>query len=156
MPKPVAKILFCVGFLILTILPAASDQVTEKAPHFQPPIYTLGAKLGYVRAIDDTNPLWDTVAPPAFIVTVGGEEFGRHVMAMFLDGLLHGATELECYQPVKPGDEIKVTCKITGIRERSTMAFATFDITYTNQKQEMVARCQQTLIGYDTEGKKNG
>ena len=110
----------------------------------------------YVRAIDDTNPLWDTVAPPAFIVTVGGEEFGRHVMAMFLDGLLHGATELECYQPVKPGDEIKVTCKITGIRERSTMAFATFDITYTNQKQEMVARCQQTLIGYDTEGKKNG
>ena len=110
----------------------------------------------YVRAIGDTSPRWDSVAPPAFIVTVGGEEFGRHVMAMFTDGLLHGATELECYQPVKPGDKIKVTGKIAGIRERSTMAFVTFDISYTNQKQATVARCQQTLIGYDTEGKKNG
>jgi len=31
------------------------------------------------------------------------------------------------------------------------MAFVTFEITYTNQKRELVARCQQTMIGYQTE-----
>lgn len=110
----------------------------------------------YVRAIGDSNPLWDTVAPPAFTVTIGGEEFGHHVMAMFTDGLLHGSTELECYQPVKPSDKITVTAKIASIRERSQMAFVTFEITYTNQQRELVAKCQQTMIGYKTEKEKNG
>ena len=69
---------------------------------------------------------------------------------MFRDGLLHGSTELECFQPVRPGDEITVTAKIASIRERSQMAFVTFEISYTNQKRELVARCQQTMIGYKT------
>ena len=110
----------------------------------------------FARAIDDTNPRWEMIAPPLFIVTVGGEQFGQELMTMFRDGLLHGSTELECFQPVRPDDKITVTGKIAGIRERSQMAFATFEITYTNQKGELVARCQQTMIGYKTEKAKNG
>ena len=110
----------------------------------------------FARAIDDPNPRWDTMAPPTFIVTLGGEEFGQQLMTMFRDGLLHGSTELECYQPVRPGDSITVNGKIASIRERSQMAFVTFEITYTNQKRELVARCQQTMIGYQTEKAKNG
>jgi acyl dehydratase len=110
----------------------------------------------FARAVDDPNPRWDTMAPPTFIVTLGGEEFGKQMMTMFRDGLLHGSTELECYQPVRPGDSITVSGKIASIRERSQMAFVTFEITYTNQKQELVARCQQTMIGYQTEKTRNG
>ena len=110
----------------------------------------------FARAIDDPNPRWDTVAPPTLIVTLGGEEFGKQMMTMFRDGLLHGSTELECYQPVRPADSITVNAKIASIRERSQMAFVTFELTYTNQKQELVARCQQTMIGYQTEKAKNG
>ncbi len=110
----------------------------------------------FTRAIDDPNPRWETIAPPTFIVSVGGEQFGHQVvMSMFPQGLLHGSTELECYQPVKAGDRIKVSAKIASIRERSQMAFVTLDIAYTNQNNELVARCQQTLIGYETEGAKN-
>ena len=110
----------------------------------------------FTRAIDDPNPLWDVVAPPTFIVSVGGEQFGHQVvMSMFPQGLLHGSTELECYRPVKVGDRIKVSAKIANIRERSQMAFVTLDIAYTNQDNELVARCQQILIGYKTEGTKN-
>ncbi len=74
---------------------------------------------------------------------------------MFRDGLLHGSTELECYKPVRPGDRITVTVKLTNIRERQgsrsgKMAFVTFDIAYRNQKGELVAKCQQTMIGYET------
>ena len=36
------------------------------------------------------------------------------------------------------------------------MAFVTFEISYTNQKHELVARCQQTMIAYHTEKAKNG
>jgi len=110
----------------------------------------------FARAIDDSNPHWETMAPPTFIVTLGGEEFGKQMMTMFHDGLLHGSTELECYQPVRLGDSITVNAKIASIRERSQMAFVTFELTYTNQKQELVARCQQTMIGYQTEKTKNG
>jgi hypothetical protein len=110
----------------------------------------------FARAIDDPNPLWQTIAPPLFTVTLGGEQFGQELMNMFRDGLLHGSTELECYQPVRPDDSITVTGKIASIRERSQMAFVTFEISYTNQKHEPVARCQQTMIGYKTEKVKNG
>jgi len=105
----------------------------------------------FVRAIGDPNPRWETMAPPFFIVTVGGEQFGQQLATMFPDGLLHGSTELECYQPVRPGDKITVTGKIANIRERSQMAFVAFEITYTNQRSELVAKCQQTMIGYRTE-----
>ena len=110
----------------------------------------------FARAIDDPNPLWETIAPPIFIVTIGGEQFGEKLITpMFQDGLLHGSTELEFYQPVRPGDSITVTGKIASIRERSRMAFVTFEISYTNQKHELVARCQQTMIAYHTEKAKN-
>lgn len=110
----------------------------------------------FARAIDDSNPRWETAAPPTFILSVGGEQFGNQVvMSMFPQGLLHGATELECYRPVKAGDRLKVSAKITKIRERGKMAFVTLDITYTDQDNELVATCRQTLIGYETEGAKN-
>ena len=110
----------------------------------------------FARAIDDPNPRWDTMAPPIFIVTIGSEQFGEKVITpMFQDGLLHGSTELEFYQPVRPGDKITVTGKIASIRERSRMVFVTFEISYTNQKHELVAKCLQTMIAYQTEKAKN-
>jgi len=128
----------------------------------------------FARAIDDPNPLWQDeeyarqsqyggiIAPPTFIVTIGGEQFGEKVIAsLFRDGLLHGSTELECYQPIRPGDKIAVTVKLANVRERQgsksgKMMFVTFDITYRNQRNELVARCQQTMIGYETERAKYG
>jgi len=119
----------------------------------------------FARAIDDPNPIWrdeeyarqsqygGIIAPPTFIVTIGGEQFGQQVIApLFRDGLLHGSTELECYQPIRPDDRITVTVKLANVRERqsSKMAFVTFDITYRNQRDELVAKCQQTMIGYET------
>jgi len=111
----------------------------------------------FVKAIGDPNPRWEGQAPPTFILTIGGEEFGQRIIApMFPSGLLHGSTELECLAPVRPGDEITVTGKIAAIRERpsSKMAFVTFEITYQNQRHELVARCQQTMIAYAPEGAK--
>jgi len=47
---------------------------------------------------------------------------------------------------------ITVVFKISNLRERKgqmgRMAFMTFDSTYKNQEQELVAKCRQMVIGY--------
>lgn len=110
-----------------------------------------GAVARFARAIGDPNPLWQEMTPPTLITTVGGERFGELIAPMFPRGLLHGSTDLENYLPVKSGDSIAVSVKLANIRERQKTAFVVFEITYTNQRQETVARCRQTMIGYDAE-----
>ena len=127
----------------------------------------------FAQAIDDPNPLWQDeeyarrsryggiIAPPTFAVAIGNEQFGQKLTLLFRGGLLHGSTTLECYQPIRPGDEIAVTVKLANVRERrdsggARTTFVTFDITYKNQRDEPVARCQYMMVGYETEKAKNG
>ncbi len=127
----------------------------------------------FAQAIGDPNPQWQDeeyarqsqyggiIAPPTFIVAIGGEQFSQKLTLLLPRGLLHGSTELESYQPVRPGDKIAVTVKIANIRERlgsksGKMTFVTFDLTYRNQKDKLVARCQQTMIGYEPARAKYG
>ena len=134
----------------------------------EPEVYEIerGLIRRFVLAIDDPNPLWQDeeyagksryggiIAPPTFVLTVGFDELQRQVLESVLyGGVLHGSTELECYQPVRPGDAITVIAKIANIRERQggrmgKTAFVTLDITYKNQRQELVARCQQMFLVY--------
>ena len=118
----------------------------------------------FALAVGDPNPLWQDeeyaresryggiVAPPTFIPTLGFERIEQELTSLS-SSILHGSTELECYQPVRPGDKITVTHRLANIRElqgkgTSKTAFMTFEITYKNQKQELVAKCRQILIGY--------
>jgi len=107
----------------------------------------------FARAVGD--PRWQDgiIAPPTFVLAIGFEQFVDEVMSLAPFGtVLMGGTELECYQPIRLGDEITVSFKITSLRERQgkmgRMAFMTFDSTYKNQSHELVARCRQMVIGY--------
>lgn len=130
----------------------------------EPEVYEIekGMVRRFVQAIGDPNPLWQDedyarksryggiVAPPTFILTVGFELIGRVLTSLSSTTLLHGSTELECYQPVRPGDVVTASSKIANARERqskkSRMVFITVDITYKNQRQELVAKCRQMVI----------
>jgi acyl dehydratase len=119
----------------------------------------------FARAVGDPNPLWQDekyakashyggiIAPPTFVLAIGLEEFVEDVMSLASFGtVLMGGTEVECYQPVRLGDVITASFKISSLRERQgktgKMAFMTFDSSYKNQKQELVAKCRQMVIGY--------
>jgi acyl dehydratase len=109
----------------------------------------------FTRAVGDANPRWQdgTVAPPAFILTIGFEHFVDGLMSLApFKTVLMGNTEIECYQPVRAGDVITVVFKISSLRERDgsmgSMAFMTFDSSYRNQEQKLVAKCRQMIIGY--------
>ena len=119
----------------------------------------------FARAIGDPNPLWQDeeyagashcggiIAPPTFILAIGFEQFVEEVLALASFGtVLMGGTELECYQHIRLGDLITVIFKISNLRQRQgkmgKMAFMTFDSSYKNQRQELVAKCRQMVIGY--------
>ncbi len=118
----------------------------------------------FVQATGDTNPLWQdeeyakkskyrsTIAPPTFILTIGFEQLQEMLASSLPGAILHGSTELECYQPVRAGDIVTATTKITNIRERQgkmgKTVFVILDITYKNQRRQPVAKCRQMVIVY--------
>ena len=109
----------------------------------------------FARAVGDTNPLWKdgNIAPPTFTLSIGFEQFVEDLMNLTpFNTVLMGSTEIGNYQPMKLGDVITVVFKISHLRERKgqtgKMAFMTFDSTYKNKEQELVARCRQMVIGY--------
>jgi len=118
----------------------------------------------FARAIDDPNPLWQDeeyarktgygsiIAPPSFMATLGLEQIQQLLAEAPDETSLHGSTELEYYQPVKAGDVITATTRIADFRQRAgkmgRMSFVTFDITYENQRGEVVGRCHQVVINY--------
>ena len=116
----------------------------------------------FAQAVGDPNPLWQDdeygakssfgsiVAPQTFILTLGFDQIIHPLTQSLSQTVLHGSTELDYYLPVKPKDVITVTTKIAGIRQREgkigKMAFVTFDMTYKNQRQEVVAKCRQMAV----------
>ena len=118
----------------------------------------------FAQAIDDPNPLWQDeeytrktkyggiIAPPTFVATLGLEQIQQLLASAPSETSLHGSTELECYQPVRAGDVVTATTRIADFRQRQgkmgTMSFVTFDITYENQRGELVGKCRQMVINY--------
>ena len=132
----------------------------------EPQVYEIekGMIKRFAQAIDDQNPLWQDeefakrskyggiIAPPTFIPIVGNEQIQQQSALLSTMSILHGGTELECYQPVREGDVITLATKISDVREQQgkmgKMIFVNFDTTYSNQRHELVARCRQRIIGY--------
>ena len=107
----------------------------------------------FVQAVDDPNPQWQVMAPPTLVLTVGIDQIQQWQASAFPSAtLLHGSTELECYQPVKVGDVIRASIAVAGVRERpgkmGKMLFITLEISYSNQQQEPVARSRQLVMSY--------
>jgi len=109
----------------------------------------------FTHAVGDTNPKWrdGLVAPPTFVLAIGFEQFVDDLLAIVsFNTVLMAGTELECYRPIKTGDVITAVFEISNLREREgemgRMAFMTFDSTCKNQRQELVAKCRQMVIGY--------
>ena len=131
-----------------------------------PQVYDIekGMVISFARAVGDSNPLWQDeeyarktgysgiIAPPTLVLTLGFDQLRQTLASDSSFTVLHGSTELECYQPIRPGDAITLITKIANVRERQgkagTTVFVSFDMSYKNQRQELVARCRQLAIIY--------
>jgi acyl dehydratase len=121
----------------------------------------------WADAIGDPNPLYhdeayakqqgftSLVAPPGFIaqyafpVKVGGPP---PRIASPLARNLNGGNEYEFFSPVQAGDVLSVTGKLVDLQERSgrmgTMLIQVVEMTYKNQRGEIVAKARFTGISY--------
>lgn len=121
-----------------------------------PQVYEIekGMLKKFAEAIGDFNPLWQKVAPPTIATALRLDELTEKVWTAKcpLTRFLNAGNELEYYQPVKVGDVISVTGKLADLREREgkmgKMLFMTLELTYKNQKGEMVIKGRNTIIRY--------
>jgi len=123
---------------------------------FGPEVYEIekGMVRKFAEAIDDPNPAWQEVAPPTFpaaLVPMGllHRLFNAKTP---LTRLLNGTSDLEYLQPVKIGDVISVTAKLTRMRQvggkDGPTLFMFTEVTYTNQRGEVAVRGKNTYIKY--------
>lgn len=123
---------------------------------FGPEVYEIekGMLRKFAEAIDDPNPRWLEEAPPTFpaaIVPKGllNKLFNADIP---LKRLLNGTSELEYLQPIRAGDVISITARLTRMRQvagaEGPTLFMFTETTYTNQRGEVVVRGKNTYIKY--------
>jgi acyl dehydratase len=62
------------------------------------------------------------------------------------EAVLHGSTELECFELVQVGDVVMVIARVASVRERPPLTFINLELEQHNQKGVLVARCKQLAI----------
>ena len=131
-----------------------------------------GAIRRFCEAVGDSNPLFtdeeyaqngphgDIICPPGFFgwpkkPVAGLTEPTATMIAQFAEagfpGLLDGGIEYQFYMPIYPGDVLTSSAKIVDVYEREGKTgkslFGIIEVTYTNQKGEIVCKARRILIG---------
>jgi hypothetical protein len=123
---------------------------------FGPEVYEIekGMVKKFAEAIDDANPRWQSEAPPTFPAALVPTGLIHRLFNAKgpLKRLLNGASELEYLKPIKIGDVISVTGSLTRLRQVPGAAGPTLfmftEMTYTNQRGEVVIKGKNTYIKY--------
>jgi hypothetical protein len=123
---------------------------------FGPEVYEIerGMLQKFSEAIDDLNQRWLGEAPPTFPAALVPKALLHKLFNVDipLKRLLNGASEMEYLQPIKAGDTIAVTARLTRLRQMPGAAGPTLfmftEATYTNQRGEVVVKGKNTYIKY--------
>jgi hypothetical protein len=123
---------------------------------FGPEVYEVekGFLKRFAEAIDDPNPRWQKEAPPTFPAALVPTGLLHRLFNAKcpLQRILNGASELEYFQPIKVGDVISVKGSLTRLRQmegkEGRTLFMITDITFTNQRGEVVVKGKNTYVKY--------
>ena len=122
-----------------------------------------GAIRKFAEAIGDDNPLYvdeeaarksrygGVIAPPTFMRSMSAGRSRATVQSPY-PAALDGGSEWEYFEPVRPGDRISVTMKVSEMFEREgrlgNMLFIIRETSYVNQFGKTVAIQHGTGISY--------
>jgi hypothetical protein len=123
---------------------------------FGPEVYEIEKDMlkRFAEAIDDPNPLWLEEAPPTFPAALVPKKLLNKLFNadIPLKRLLNGTSDLEYIKPIRAGDVISVTARLTRLRQvagaEGPTLFMFTEMTYTNQSGEVVVRGKNTYIKY--------
>ncbi len=124
----------------------------------------------YLDAVDERDPVWrdaDAAAAAGYarvpvhhglLTTMqleGGSPSGHMPEQEHLGGAVDGGGEWEFLLPVYVGDVVVATRELVAVKEREgklgPMIVNTFEVTYRNQRSEVVAKGRWSTIRYATE-----
>jgi hypothetical protein len=123
---------------------------------FGPDVYDVekGMVRKFVEAVEDPNPAWQEVTPPTFPAALAPTSLVHRLFnaKTSLTRLLNGTSDLEYLQPIKIGDTISVTAKLTRLRQVAGQdgptLFMFTEVTWTNQRGEVAVKGKNTYIKY--------
>lgn len=121
----------------------------------------------YLEALDERDPVWrdgDAAAAAGYarvpvhcglLTTMqieGGSPSGHMPEQQHLAGAVDGGGEWEFLLPVYVGDVVVATRELVGVKEREgklgPMIVNTFEVTYRNQRSEVLAKGRWSTIRY--------
>jgi hypothetical protein len=123
---------------------------------FGPEVYEIekGMVKKFAEAIDDPNPTWREVAPPTFPAALVSTGLLHKLFNVDcpLKRVLNGSSELEYLKPIRVGDVISVSAKLTRLRQMGgkdgVTLFMFTEATFSNQDGEVVVKAKNTYIRY--------
>ena len=123
---------------------------------FGPEVYEIEKCMlrKFAEAIDDPNPRWLEEAPPTLPAALVPRALLNKLFNadIPLKRLLNGTSDLEYIKPIRAGDVISVTAKLTRLRQvagaEGPTLFMFTEMTYTNQRGEVVVKGKNTYIKY--------
>jgi hypothetical protein len=123
---------------------------------FGPEVYEIerGMLRKFAEAIDDPNPRWLEEATPTFPAAIVPKKLLNKLFNadIPLKRLLNGTSDLEYLKPIRAGDVISITARLTRLRQMAgaegPTLFMFTEMTYTNQRGEVVVKGKNTYIRY--------
>lgn len=120
----------------------------------------------FAMAIGDPNPLYtdesaakaagydDLIAPPTFL-TVIGFKFGPSIvldpeLGLDYTRVVHGEQEFELKRPIRPGDRLVGTPRISDISAKGKNEFLTYEAVIKTEDGEEVAIARSTIVSRGT------
>ncbi|MCX5998148.1 MAG: MaoC family dehydratase N-terminal domain-containing protein [Chloroflexi bacterium] len=105
----------------------------------------------YCDCIGDTNPKWQTLAPPGLLCAA--MFFGEGFPVEFpYSGVLDLGSDIEFRRSIAPGDIITTTTEFADIQDKSTdkarRVFLTFKSTHQNQRGDVVAVSTSRIMSF--------
>ncbi len=114
-----------------------------------------GAIRRFAEAVGDPNPRWQKEALPTFLCSLSAEGDPLDPLGRLdhpYKRRLHGSSEWEYLQPVRPGDVLTVQNSVVDAAMKpgrlGAMLFVTTETTFLNREGQLVVKQRHTIIYY--------
>ena len=98
---------------------------------------------GYMAAVGDLREEAELIAPPTFAMVYGFDAYWQlwtdQEVALDVAHLVHGEQRFTFQRPVRPGDRITTTGRLTAINSRGEMELVTFELKATDAEGRPVS-----------------
>lgn len=104
----------------------------------------------YMAAVGDQRDDGKLVAPPTYAMVYGFDAYWQlwtdQEVALDTAHLVHGEQRFTFHRPVKPGDRLTTTGRITAINQRGDMELVTFELMARDQGEQPVSDATALFI----------